>query len=690
MNNSLRPAYVIVVLFTGILSFFTLFSLDSHIPVGPTVQMAVLRPAQDSASFVEINSAVSVYAQTHGIDLVKEATDLDNPGSVVSLTVMSATGNQFAKSWLDNGYPGFNKEVTYQVHDGQQTSATDPGGAYLASGTQADLNGLADVFSKYDYQPTTWGTFTVATFVKILGGFSLWLMPAVVIILVVSLVGIGVATNSRRYAIERLQGYGFGDTLASDASAGGLFCAKVAGVLGSAALLGVWFYNRFSQLFTWLAWWALGLALGLIIVAIAHTMTLLLVWRIPLSEAIRGGSSSQWMNLVTATLRTITLIVFCAVTAVAANDLLTYQNTRHESTFWGGQANLGAISIKGNPNDQQLTPAIGDWLRQLDKDSELLISAEQRGISVGSNNRSLLCVNDNYLTAQNIRDVNGFQVHAPVDARTVLVLVPEDTLSQTQQIIRQVQDRAAFQANPNNPQPETITTQLVAVPNQEQRFTYQAQEEQEQTGNGGGSVVTDPIIMAVSASTQLITDYDLQAYASQSKIMVTNYREVAARVDSDPQLSRYVSGIVPVAQTISDNLSRSSLNLMTSIGNFLISAVILMATTAGLAVAYTRRKGDLILACRISGWTWLDILWVRLLSDFAIATVISVAANHILITIINRTIPPMGYEAPIISLLRTISPLTTALIPILVSGLLAVALIKSGNRVVLARSADVG
>lgn len=99
---------------------------------------------------------------------------------------------------------------------------TSPSGEYFISGSQADARGLIRLLNGFGFTASSFQSVTdpdVMFGLLGVGGLSLMAAPLTVLVLLVSLVAVGVAANTRGYAIQRLQGRRRTEAFLFDASA---------------------------------------------------------------------------------------------------------------------------------------------------------------------------------------------------------------------------------------------------------------------------------------------------------------------------------------------------------------------------------------------------------------------------------------------------------------------------------------
>ena len=706
VNRSLRFAWVVICLFSGVLSFFLLYSYEAYAPVGPTWHMSMLPgQAASQSSWAQVNAAVESYGADHGVDVARRVADSDAPRSVTHLYVESTAGESFAGSWLANGYHSFNPSMTYRVHPTADSGEVDPAGEYLLSGSEQDVRGLQQVLEQLGYTDNGYQRIATPTMaLGLLGSFSLWAAPLTVAVLIVVLVCVGVAMNTRGYAIQRLQGMGPAGSVRLDLSAAGVHVVRVLGVVVAAGAVGIGFFNHFHQFGVWLLLWAVVWTVCAVGAVVVHAVTLTVVWHGPLWQAIKGGTATGWMVTAAYLVRGLALLMVFVVAGLVINDALTASQAQHRYNLWSGATQVGRITVgggtyssDGRSDDTKSAHNVGGWERSLNQRGLLLVSfanrnsggGGQKDLTVDGRPRDVLYVNPAYLGLQNIRDTAGHPVPAPEDPSAVTVLVPDDITGDAQQVLAVIHKTLLFEADLAGTSPADPQLSVTMVPSGRQRFTYNAAEALTY-GPAPVTILDDPVIVVLPATTLFLADSTLYAYTTQGSVLAMDTRAVAEDAKTHPELTGDVLGVSPAAQQAAADLAKAHINLTTSILNCVIGLGALIVTTLGLAIVYTRRRGAFIFASRISGWSFWSMFGRFFTIDAVVVLIGAAAVSAGLLGILSSAAPPGGQPTPVIHTMQTLVPIGAAALVILTCAGLARAVIQGANRIIAARSQDVG
>lgn len=709
LNRSLRLAHTALALFAALLGFLFLHSFESYMPVGPDWYVDVVRPAQDKAPFSEINARIEAYARARRLDVAKLVPDRKDPKGVEHLYVLAASGGSFAQSWMERGYGAFNAEISYKVHPRSEASALEPAGTYLLSGSREDLRGFRETLAGYGYNVDSYTeTMTLRSLPWLFGGYALFGTAAVITLLIVALTGVGVAMNARAYGVQRLQGMTLRQAWALDARASLTFLSKAVGVLAVPLLAALYLYNSLHQLTAFLLLFAALGALGVLLTLCVHGVSLWILWHSSILDAIKGSGASRWTTASAYMVRGTAILVAAILGGIVVNDALTRTKAQDIGGQWETARDLGEIRLNvGLDSDDSSGSAdsagptrradspderIAAWERSLNRRGLLMVSIvnpgqEQFSVPAGAPIDSLYA-NQSYLDRQRVKDVVGRPVTAPTGSDEAVVAIPQRYRPHTAQILKQAVEMLRFTGGAsqsrggNGPEPRV---RAVYTPDERRLFTYRVLD-----ASASPAFLDDPVIVALSNDTALITTSDYVAYTTQRHILATDHRKASAEVRADPQLSRDVFGINSAAYEPFRNLAEASRNFVTSIVNCAIALVVLLITTAGFAVAHTRRNGQLIFASRISGWTYWNMFGKLLILDCSLTVAVVSLSAWLQAVMFNGQIASENARAELQSVLvRTIPPISASVLAVALA-IMAAGLIRCSRRIVTARSIDVG
>lgn len=710
LNKSLRLSCVIVCVFSGLLSFFVLFSYEKYAPVGPAWRIEMLDgEASGQVPVTQVNKAIGSYGHDHGINVVRRVADPDKPQAISHIYVVASSGGSFARQWLKDGYRSFNPSISYRIHTEDESADASPSGEYFTSGSEADARGLMRLLNGFGFTTASFQSVIEPSVVLGLlgtGGMSVLAAPFTVLVLLVALVAVGTAANNRGYAVQRLQGRRRCEALAFDLSAMGKFYLQSLGALVVVAIAGSFFYNHWHQLGVWLLLWLAATCMGALLALATHALTLVAVWHSSLQQALKGAGSSRWMLASVYVVRILSLFMVFVVCALAVNDTVALVKAQQRYDLWSGATQLGKISLGGGTfsadgqADMKATAErVGTWERDLNEQGKLLISVANPGSGM-SNNKDLtlhgqphdaLYVNDAYLGLQKVTDTRGQRIHAPRQSTGVTIVIPESYMDEKARIIdviaKDMDSRGEYSKIERNAKP---SIDVVTAPAGRERFTYTTADIL--TLPGGyqpESVIQDPILVVLPANTPFLPDGDYYGYTTWGSIMAMHTRQAIADMKARPQLTRDVLGISPAAQNAAEDLATAHLSLATSILNVFLGLSATLVTTVGLAVVYTRRRAQFIFAARISGWRY-PTMFRRLFTLDAILTTFIVTGVSIGLWAILGSLTTAGVaESPAISTLHLIIPIAGPLVAIGAIGVLVGSVFRCANTIIAARSADV-
>lgn len=678
--------------------------------MGPSWRLVMLDgDSSGQVPVATVNRAIASYGRVHKIDVARRVADPDTPQTVSHLYVVASSGDSFAKRWEGDGYQSFNPSMAYRIHSEGQSLDTSPAGEYFVSGTEADVLGLVKLLNGFGFTNAGFqGTSKPSVMFGLLntGGLSVLVAPLTVLVLLVALVAVGVASNDRGYAIQRLQGRGRGGALLLDASAMGRFYLELLGVLGVLSGIAIFFYNRWHQFGVWLFLWGLFAVVGVALAAAVHTLTLFVVWRFPLQQALKGASSSRGMLVSTSLVRIFSLLMVFVVSALALNDAVALTKAQQRYGQWEGATRLGRITLgggtfsaDGQSDMRKSISRIGAWEETLNKRGELLLAVANPGSGMSDNKDltlhgqpyDVLYVNEAYLGLQKVTDTEGKQVHAPKVAAGVTVIIPKAYADETRTVTEAIDTDMKSRASGDDRKPTVVPRIDVTIaPDGQDRFTYNAADFNPIPGAyQPESMLKDPVMVVLPAESPFMPAGDYYGYTTWGSILVMDTRKAIEDAKAQLQLTRDVTGISPAVQEAAAGLSNAYLGLATSVLNLLIGLTAALVTTLGMAVTYTRRRAQFIFAARISGWRYPTMFKRLFILDAVLTTLIVAGSSVGLWAILGAFSTSGSATSRTIDLLHAIIPVAGVLVAVGAVGVLVGAVVWCSNRIIAARSADV-
>lgn len=710
LNRSLRLSCVVVCMFSGLLSFFVLFSYKQYAPVGPSWHVEMLDgDASGQIPVVRVNKTIMSYGREHGIDVVRRVADADNPRTVAHLYVVSSSGDSFARQWLKSGYNGFNPSMSYHIYAARESADTRASGEYFISGSEADARGLIRMLNAFGYITANFQSVTEPSVVLgLLGtaGLSLMAAPLTVLILLVSLVAVGVAANNRGYAIQRLQGRRRTEAFILDVSASGIWYMETLGAFMVLGVAGSFLYNHWHQLGMRLLLWLISSAIGVLIALVTHIITLVVVWHSPLHQAVKGAGSSRWILTAMYMVRILSLSMVFAVSSLAISDAVVLVKAQQRYDLWSGATRLGRISLgggtfsAGGQVDMKTTFArVGSWERDLNRQGKLLIAvanprsgmSNNKDLTVHGRPRDVLYINDAYLRAQNVTDSRGMRIRAPQDRTGVGIVIPQSYMDEsahiTRAIDRDMKSRGQYSDIIPNATPHL---DIITATSGQRRFTYTAADISAIPGGyQPESVIQDPIMVVLPNDTPFLSSGDYYGYTTWGSILALDTRQAISDTTIRPQLTRDVLGISPAAEYAAGNLATTHLSLATSILNVLLGLSATLVTTIGFAVVYARRRAQFIFASRINGWRYLTMFTWLFTLDVVLTTLIIMGVSASLWAILGSLTSASVAASPAIAILRLIIPIAGLLVSVGTVGMLMGAVVWCAKIIIRAHSTEV-
>ncbi len=297
-------------------------------------------------------------------------------------------------------------DLRFRPYQEARTLTAD--GTYLVYGSRQQSQDLLQEFERLGYR-TAWSQVPSVT--GQLSGFGAGALStfilAIALVVVVSVVS-SVLLNAKFYGVQRLHGRSLTIMVAGDVRRGLVVAGVV--VLAVNLLLGLplHLYNDFHQVGRFLG---LELAITAALTALAlivQALTVILLQRSAILEAVSGRVNAGWAFAGSYVLRGWSLLLALTIVSSGLTALWTLDDARAAHRIWtaSGEAYYLRVSaaIEYAKSAPDLDARIGEALRQADNRNEVSIAARY---TLPESGRDLLVVNKRYLDQHELRDATG-------------------------------------------------------------------------------------------------------------------------------------------------------------------------------------------------------------------------------------------------------------------------------------------
>ncbi len=628
LHRGIRFVHAAVLVFSAALAFLLVQALDESEPLGNSALVYAL-DSDNSVNSTQVIQAITSFSHEHHVVVAREISDLHDPDGLRHLYMTSGATDATAADWLKKGYPEFSRNYKTRVHPISEIAQRDPRGMYYVFGSseagvdlKSELDGLGLVTSVS--HPLSYSELADQY-----SGDPLLLAFYAVALAALTLTGASVLLSAKSYGVLRMQGMSLADILIRDLRQLVLFWFLTAGIVGSAALAFLGFYNGLAWLGLFASIAAGIAALLTTVVLVTHAAALALTSKVGILRALKGElpsrSASVSVYLVRIPALLLTLSIATDVT-LAARDVMARQENRGVYQEVGDAVSLrlsGAYAAHLDEMDRRLGP----WLRNADRKGEVIV-AGRRDLQISAPGANLpsgefLIVNDTYLSKQPVFDPAGRRYESEAasakvpDSRPVRLIIPE-SLGPHSQAIAKAASQIIDPAQRRNIPTETLKSRV-----NQRLFGYNSGAQVYNSAYGpteDRSFVRNPILIVVPNGSRFLTNDAYDTYASQDGVIFPDPDDAFKSIEAQ-KLQTYITAVSPVGQKVARDYKNSVGELRLQIFNLIAAMVVLLVAGVGICIIYSRKNAQSIFAQHVSGWRYVATHRFILAVEVAIAAV---------------------------------------------------------------------
>lgn len=624
LHRGVKFAYVVIMVFSAVMSFLVLRNLDEVTVMGPS-SVVWINETQNAANGEQVVQMVGSVAHAQGVNIGRDVSDLREPEIRRHLYLAVGNPQAASTSWLTEGYPYFSRSSHTEVHPYGEIGQVDPRGYYLVFGPQSAGNELLEQFQQLGYQGQVDPFLSASTALSFFGHGALLWCVLVVAMAVVVLVGSSVILGAKAYGVQRLQGRSFLRIFGRDLRQLGMFCGIAVAVVAIAVVGTLAVYNRAHQLGTYtlvaLAFFSVFAGLALV----THVAALRLTYRTAILGAVKGEVSAGWTLASSYAIRIPALFLTLTVATamlVAGQQVIDQQASRAAWEATGDDATL-VLSGSTAKGEADRDHDLGQWIRQVETQGGMILAQLESSTTLflpedGVSEHEVLVVNNTYLQEHPVTDAAGQRIRGN---EAVQVLVPQRYASEAAAVTAGVTGWVSFLIGDRQVPPPTIITQQIQ--DGQTPFTY---------GSGldpiPEALPEDPLVVVIPSTTDVLPDEQYTAYATQGGVIFRDPSTVLAAL-GEQGFGDYVLGIATVAQKGADQYRDVVRQLRLQVFNFLAALVVLGITAVSVSLVYCRKNAQNLFVKYISGWSFFSTHRNLLVTEAVVAALlIGWAAYH--------------------------------------------------------------
>lgn len=610
-NSGLRLAVIVVALyaaFTGII--FTMVVDESSYPGAEKIRATGNTFSTDGESLANV---VDHLASSANAVILRQVRDLNDP--TTRHAFLSSGDSALAESkWVTEGYPAFSQSISTVIHPSSELDGVDPRGEYFVYGSQEATEIVADGLKQLGLSVDVGskGTDVISALKWFLSG-SIGSTTCVTVLLITMLAGLSVINNVKFYSILRLNGNAKSYALRADYRHASLFTALTLVSTVVVGTAGLFFYNSLNQFSMVALNFAMVFGVGIALIALIHALAVSLVWSTNMLEGIKGRLGFRVAVPAAYLIRLPGLILAVSLVAssfVAAQATIAAGVAHKDMSRAGNSASILFGSDISQDEVEKLSLATGKWLKEQDGLGRLIATIPITTNDAEGTTPNALVVNNTYISQNQIVDAQGQNVSV-APATGAKILVPENLqLSKDEELALVEQGGSRHSTLAKNLTVETIKSG-------QELFLYEPRPD----GSGRPKSLSNLPVVVFGPDSNLISDDDFMAYASQGRILVKDYVDAT---EHTPQefLGRWIASYIPLAQTSADEYATNVIELRLKVANALIAVLVLMTTAVGLAQIHVRANAKAILVRYLHGWKFFPTHKWLIQSEFALIGIV--------------------------------------------------------------------
>ncbi|MFD6637044.1 hypothetical protein ACFWDN_14620 [Micromonospora chalcea] len=599
LHRGIKFAYAALLVVSAAMAFIVVRNFDEASVAGPSYVISFDR-STNGASGPRVSEMVENFARAQHINVGRLYYD---PRNESIRRIYLAVGDPKAESarWLADGYPYFSRQTQVELRPYGEILNIYPDGLYYVYGSKQEAVTLANEFRVLGYPGEVEPVFSLRRSLEYFGrGALLWCF-LIVGFATVLVVAAAVTLNAKSYGIQRLQGQPFAKILVRDLIQLAGFCLATVTVVGAVSLTSLYFYNGLNRATTFLLV-ALSFA-GIYVLAalVTHVVTLALVHRDLILNAVKGEVTAGWAVAGAYLLRVAAIALIFSVGISATVSGLVLKDYQYKSQTWAEESSSYYLRVSPAVLDgskgKEVTNSIGRAIRDADMRSEASLAWRQgprAGID-GTQGRDILVVNNKYLTEHEIYDAAGVRVR-PVDDNALRVLTPQRGAQELTALADGVSRWASLEASrAGGPVPRVRV---------ETTRSHQTVLSYARAFNETDLRLKDPVILVVTGASRILADDQYTSIASLGGLLFED-PDRAMKSLADVGADTYVLGMSPFAQEAADKYREAKREFGLQMFNLMATVAVLLITALALSVVYCRRHSQALFVKYIYGWGFL-------------------------------------------------------------------------------------
>ncbi|GAA0973436.1 hypothetical protein GCM10009555_028230 [Acrocarpospora macrocephala] len=628
LHGAVKLAYAFLLAIAASVSFVVLWDRDGEIVLGANASVFV--PEEDhEVAPMQVVQRVEEFASRERVAVARLVLDFREPFSAQHLYLATPSPHSAEAAWLTQGYPAFSGQMTTSVHPISEAASLDARGYYYVFGSAAAGERLLAELGELGLRGSMSRPLSPRELINDLRSTPIPEIVLAAILAAVAFIGVGVLLGARGYAVQRLHGRSYLRILGGDLRGLAGFWAGAAVIEAVMVLAFLAWYNGWA----WISLYAVVagiLAAGCTAVAVAaHALALTLALGRRLPAALKGELPTKTAALGAYLIRVPVLLISLSLlaTVVTAGEDIS-DRYDHERLYQraGTATYIYLKGISGEAASADMAARVGGWLREADRDGQVLLAARagmQDQDGNGSPDHEVMFVNDTFLDHQAVVDPRGgrYQGVSGSDPGTIRVIIPESLAGRA----RAIADDAVKQVTVGHPEQARaagLTWHATLARKGQSVFGYGSAPGLRGINDQDNSMIDDPVLVVLPNGSIAMPVENYMAYATQGQLIFRNPDDVRAGIDKHG-LHTYVAGIQPIREVFAQEKRALAGYLSLNLIAFWFAVCALVVTAVGICMIYVRKNSQLIFVRHISGWRFTATHRVLLAAESALAATLA-------------------------------------------------------------------
>ncbi|MDR2748499.1 MAG: hypothetical protein LBB10_01170 [Bifidobacteriaceae bacterium] len=335
-------------------------------------------------------------------------------------------------------------------------------------------------------------------------------------------------------------------------------------------------------------------------------------------ELVKGKTHNRFINFATVATQILLSIILFVFAASSSTNTLTLLKNLSEFSVYENVKSYDYFTLGPRINESSANEHLGKFFRSLDKSGRLMF-VERNVINLGDlsdadekssslNNYKVsnsLIVNNAYLSAQNIIKDDGSTINS-LPSNSIYVLLPEDKLELQGRVVEKAEQairELSFESSDQIPPPKVILTQK----NQELSNFNTGRDPNMGPLLNPTTSATDPIILVIPDTSQMLSDSVYLSWASKSSVLVDNSSQDLESLIKESSVQQYITSTNNVIDGVTNQIEESKLQLQLVLVALILSFLIFIFSTYVLTIVHFNKFKRIIFAKLTNGLTFWQI-----------------------------------------------------------------------------------